>query len=96
MKLLVIVGGHGAVEALGGDGLGGGLCALRRARAGDVAGVPLDGVVQGAVWQAVRIKLGLVMCLRLRLHPLRRLLQVRSCVGKGNLTLLSFGVCNVQ
>ena len=53
MKLLVIVGGHGAVEAPGAVGLGGSLGASRRARAGDVAGVPLDGVVQRTVWQAV-------------------------------------------
>ena len=77
MKLLVIVGGHGAVEALGGDGLGVCLGALRRARAGDVAGMPVDGVVQRAVRQAIRIKLGHILRLRLRLHHLRRLLQVR-------------------
>ena len=52
IKLLVIVGSHGAVEALGGLGYVD-LGALRRARAGDVAGVPLDGVVQREVWQAV-------------------------------------------
>ena len=76
IKLLVIVGSHGAVEALGGLGYAG-LGALRRARAGDVAGVPLDGVVQRALRQAIRIKLGHILRLRLRLHHLRRLLQVR-------------------